>query len=651
MKNKIFAILMILCICLSMIPINALAAGTSETATIEWEKSTIKGTTYKIEYWHPKGYDKIMIYDLSGSSYRKNYYFVYYNDETEFGTYRSYLLNGSVITTSQLSRDNPDYTFAQLEADTGALLFAEDASLRNNTFTKYASDGTTYKYMGYDNVESMRLITSDDAEFETYFADWYYNTYGLYPPLIAEDEEVEYMKGNYYAILKQPLKIQGNGTSFDGIPTSAWGNVETCTNVMLESQDGIYVYVVVSTNTASGDFLSLARNTFWQYIGVAIEEFWNALWGNATVSKMYDLVYAEGEQGPHRNGYDLVGENQITSMFYSDTEYLNRYYFKNLDEAAKFVLYGTAGAKYQHKEEGQTHYGYGYADVVYNNYDINGFGLTPVPNNQYPLERGQVIIRWHQENVAEREYLMITFNYFPFASVYSTSHKMTIAQKLEPEYYVAYETEENTETFDPRDFTQYTKTNKYDFPSIQHFQMYHKDLGEIYKTNSWDFIWSSHSIYAFKQTIDENGNIIIESGSIYEDDPIIETMKDLDGKKVIYDSLNDQYIKEGEEKDPYIYDKEKDGYFNSKGEQIFPDNLTSDMGNWRDSLKKYMSSIDSASQIIEDFTDIINGATDDMKELTALLNAFLKQMVPSPIKTFIGLFIFALIIMRITRRA
>ena len=647
MRNKILAIFLILIICVSMIPINVYAASTQELALTKHE---IKTDGYTIHYFAPEGYSDV---------------FILKDSDTKFHLY--YLESGGKYLCNSDGYGKVNAPFARIKNITSIeeiykILFLGEYTTKSfQTYVAnesyytgdYTIHGTLNRMYVSPSLDSLGSVNVQDhideaqrtdyMTFAEFYSEWYFSVNGIPPQPDLEDSE--YMQGQYYIITKQDIESKGGqGTHID---KGKAGYVETCEDATVYAKDTVFTYVVMSFERATADILS---TSFTSDVFGDLLDWWT---GNADVAKMYEIINADGELGEERNGY--IYEYHPYNMVYSEDEYLNRYYFSSLEDASKFVLYGTAGAMYDYKETGKTHYGYGYQDIIYNNFDIGGFPATEIPVDQYPLQKGQVLLQWHDENVAEREYLIINFDYFPFASVYTTEKKITISSRLNPEYYVAYKTEENENTFKIKDFSNYEKTEKYNYPKLQKFQIYHKDLEEMYISNSWDIVWTSHSIYGFKATVDENGNLIISSGSIYEDEAIIQTKTDEDGNKIIYDSLNDVYRKEGEEDDPYINtgkDENGDGineYENSKGDILDPSTLTDSMKDWRESLQHYQSTLKDAAELINDFTDIINNFKDEMAQLTKLINKFFSS-IPTFFRTLITFLILAIVLMRILRR-
>lgn len=652
MKNKILALSLILIIFVSMIPINVFAAGTTEvvTNTVEWEKSTITGDTYKIEYYHPKGYNKIKVYNISSSSNGVNRTIVFYNDETEFSTQESLVKKGSVIVCSY---QGATYNgTAQVPINNTNNLFFNKEQITTPKLTKYtANEGETINWAGYTNISNFYLYNNEDEAFELLYVEWYFKEFGIYPPTIKDMEDNEYMKGNYYVILQQEIEITSTRTSIDTGGKKSNGYVETCENATLTADDGSFVYVVISSEKPKGDFMEALNFNFFENLIEGLKNFFLSFIGenqNAFVGKAYKLMYAEGELGEERNNY--VFSKHHLSVFYNTEEYLNRYYFSTLEEASKFVLYGTAGATYDYKETGKTHYGYGYNQIMYNNYEIDGYDTTPIPEKQYPLKRGNIILEWHEENVYEREYLWITFDYFPYATVLSNEKVLTMTKLIKPKYYIAYKTEENESSWNTENFSQYVKTDKYDSPSIQHFQIYFKEIKEELISTSWNLKWNDINLKGFKKTTDENGNTIIQSGSIYEDEWSSEFGKDeTTGKEWVYNHLTDEYIEKGNIDHPYT-DKDGDGiYENDLGQTFNPNNFVGSMDEWYQSLKEYTTNLENTSELIKDFTKIIDNATEEIEQLVKLLNAFYKN-IPSIFRTLIFFVILSAIIMRVTRR-
>lgn len=641
-----------------MLPLNAFAY-TKENTSIEWEKTSYKGETYLIEYWHPKNHDKIYIYNQSGSSNVRNYYFIYANKDTKFVNDNKYIItNSSVIKTTASGYSYMSPKFETLSQNTNDLLFnPNDTAYRSNKFEKITANAEeNYQYIDYNFNSAQLVVESGTKEFEILYTEWYYQTYNKYPPLVSELDEVEYMKGEYYIIAKQRIIKPSEWESMTGKKSNKIGDygyydgyVETCKNAKLTSKDGMFVYVVISTEKSSGDLITFENGTLFDNVIANIKDLLFFMAGDSRLQKINEVIEKEGENGEFRNEYPLFSTNTTRNFFYSDDETLNRYYFSTLEDATKFVLYGTAAAMYDYKEEGKTRYGYGYTDIIYNNYDIDGHPKKVVPNNLYPLKRINIILEWHEENVYERDYLWISIDYYPYAATLSTEKKLTISQNLNPKYYIAYKTEENEEGFAIRDFLLYQETDKYNSPSIQHFQIYHDELDKKYVSNSWNLKWCDVNLKMFKKTYDENGNIIISSGSIYEDEWVIEHMKGQDGKEYIYNSLTNEYIEKNKEENTFT-DQDGDGiYENGLGETLDPSTLTGDLDKWYASLKQYMTALENTSAIIKDFTAIINNATMHMEELVRMLNAFYKNL-PSIFRTLIIYVILAAIIMRVTRR-
>lgn len=653
MKNKILALFLILIIFVSMIPTNVFAVATDLT----FVKQKIDEKEFSIHYFAPEEYPDVFILKSDTS------YTLYYVQEE--GQYKCNS-NGYGKITTDCARI---FNIKTLD-DLYDILFLGKYDSYSFDVVKAGGNvqGTInqmYVSLSLDSLASVntqshidQAIRSDYTTFKDFYKEWYFKQNGFYPQ--PDLEGSEYMQGKYYAILQQEIVKTSSGADIDTGLKSGGGYVETCDDVKIFSNDGAFIYVVISSETATGEFMEAFNFNFFDNLLQGLKNFFLSFVGqnqNAFISKAYKLMYADGEQGEERNNY-VFSEHHL-SVFYNTKEYLNRYYFSNLEDASKFVLYGTAGAKPEHIETGKTHYGYGYNQLMYNNYDIDGYDTNPIPTNQYPLSKTYITLRFHDENISEREYIRINFNYFPFASCLGDDNILRIHKKLKPEYFTAYYvyndklTEKENKLAERefyRDFSNYEKTDKYDSSITQKFYIYCPELEKEFVSNSWEIVDAKHSTYKFKKTVDEDGNIIIGSGSLYEDDATIDIQKDsVTGETVIYDKQNNKYIitDTGEEK---IWNEEKQGYFDDiTGEQYDPSNLVSEMGEWRESLKKHLSSLENISNVIDSFTDIIDNASKQMEQLTSLFNAFFKN-IPSPFRILITFVILSLIIMRITRR-
>lgn len=430
-----------------------------------------------------------------------------------------------------------------------------------------------------------------------------------------------YMKGKNYLVLKQftiPKEdddnSSGGGVDMDTGRKITTGIVETVEDVELSSYNNT-VYVVISTETPS------------KHISLSFNTLENIIYTLHNIAILFD----------NRNDYPAKSGPIIV---YNKKSTLNRYYFKTEEDACKFVLYGTQGATPIHTEEGLTDYGYGYADVIYNNYDFGGWSAKTIPEFEYPLDRAKLIIKWHEENVAERECLWIEFNYFPFRTMMASTKQIMIAQDLKPVYYQAFITEENETEFDIHDITQYKKTEIYD-DTIEKFQIYYPELESMYVSNSWDLIFCSYNLYSIKNEGDTY------STPTLEDEPTIEILKDTDGNVYNYNKLTDEYRKDGED-DPYKLN-ENGEYVNSKGEVLDVDSLYSPHDEWVDGLKEYTSGFESLATIIDKFTGTVNNSINEIKPITGLITEVLKDM-PSILIRLIELAIMALVIGRVISR-
>lgn len=648
MKKRILAITFILIVLCSMFPMQVFAGSTTlkSCSEVEWVKSEINGNVYRMSYYHPKGLDKFYIF-------KSNYLFriVFYNDkETTISSDYSHA-TGHVIQFI-IGRGLPARTDEETLAICRDVLYNDESEWRKSTNTSDATKnknpiihditnetedsivGGYYSPQNFGEQHKDLNIANDFLSMEECYAEWYFNENGTFPPFATTDdmEEIEYMIGNKYVILQQEVENTGHGGAGanreEGMyEHSIRGKVDTVDDVLVNSQDGKYVYVVISSNNDKGDITNWTWDEFWKVDGTFV-----------------DLALRFNIEGTgKRNGYDYK-KHEHGYIFWNKEENLNRYYFKSKADAAKFVLYGTAGAKYDHKEIGKTDYGYGYTDVCWNNYEIRYYGTNPVPAEQYPLERGRIILRWHEENVYEREYLMIDYNYFPLAIGVDTTQRLLISEKLKPTYKNTFCIDEvNSDTFNKTDLSQYKETSKYDGVAMQSFYIYTKELEEKYISNSWDVIYTTHSIFRMK--INPDGSF----GYDLNEEPLIELLTDKTTGKdyTVNHSTKEMFAEDKEE--PYIYDETTGKYEHKDGTEIDPNILTSGIKEWQDSLKDYVSTMQGAINIIDKFTDIIHYANTEIKPITSLLNDFLSGM-PSPIKMSITFTVLAIILSRIIKR-
>lgn len=616
MKNRIMAILVVILMCFSMI--TPVFAATKTKTNPEWEEKITNGNVYQIQYWHPAGYDKMIIQYISGSSNTGTYSVLFYNDNTVFtDDTRMSIKSGTALQygfTWQSWGTKQDVVIKNIHS----MLFGNDTGGYRKTWELITCSNESYLWCGYAQMGNFEY-DSTDATFEELYVSWYYEEYGMYPPLagLGGNEDVEFMAYPNYLILQQPLEITGGGINEDyTINFSQYGFVDTIDDVTLETADGTYVYVVVSSKEPSVNLHNAG----------AIQNLLPAL----------QLLLTE--KG-NRNNYKW-SDHQGYLMKDVNNEDVTRYYFSSLTEASKFVLYGTAGAKYQYKDE--TSYGYGYTDCVYNNYEVNYFGVNPVPEFQYPLGRMKIVLRWHNADVYDREYIMIDCNYFPYGVLIGSDYKLRIHEKLDPKFYQAWKIdEENTDTFDACDWSIYEQIDKYDENTLNKFQLYSPNLEEMYVSNSWDVIYSTHDIFSIMKDGDtySAGDISIT--------PTIETFTHADGSEWIHNHLTDEYFRNGTEKE---FIKQPDGtYVNEDGEVLNPDDLTAHRQGWLDSVREYSTAFGHVANIIDAFTTILNDATEQIKPITALFAAVFADF-PTIWKQIVKFTIFALILSRFIRR-
>lgn len=638
MKNKILAIVLIIVVCFSIFtPMTVYAATTTTSASnINWTKTTINGNIYQMSYYHPIGLNKYYILQNNNSTK-----VIFYNDEvsTVNDDYR-YGIGEFVIFCIGKGVGWPGRNFDAQLAICRDLLYNDESTWRASTSSSTESniansvvwhmtseDGSklaltqgAYEAQAYGEQHKDINVNSNFLSMEDSYAEWYYDAYGQFPPFCSTEDvdDIEFMNGKYYAIMQQPIKIIE--TSEQAGKTT--GYVETVEDVTLESEDGTYVYVVISCTNEEGDII-------------------NSTITNWNVGGIFASLAIKLQEG--RNGYD--GDYKSGYIFWNKTEPIYRYYFKSKADAAKFVLYGTAGAEYQHKETGLTDFGYGYHDVCWNNYDLRFFGKNPIPQSQYPLERGRIILRWHDENVYEREYLMIDFNYFPLAVGLTNHNILLVGEELDPIYRRVFKIDEvNSDAFNPFDFSKYEETDAYSIKSMNSFYIYTDTLEEIYISNSWDVIYCTHSIYQMYK--DEEGNITY--GDIGEREPVFEAYENEDGHDVFINHATDELYAEGEE-NPYKYNEETGLWENENGDTINLNDYESGVKTWQESLIDYSANLEKITNVVNNFSEIIDYASGEIKPITSLLNAFFSAM-PSIFKTIISFSIISVILARIIRR-
>lgn len=620
MKNRIFAVLVVILMCFSMI--TPVFAATTTTLNPEWTQTTMNGNVYQINYWHPKGYDKLIVQDVSGSYYFGNYSLLFYNDSTVFDTTkndRMFITNGSAIKIniewSRMGSNTPEVVLDNIKS----MLFGDDsAGYRNLKWTLCQHSNESTSWSGQTNLGDYEYDTTSEALEEDYVT-WYYEAYSMYPPLagLGGDEEVEFMKYPNYLILQQPIEITGGSMNEDGtLNFASEGFVETMDNVTLHTDDSPYVYVVISSKEPSTNLY--ACNLFDNWLPA--------------------LQLLLTEKG-NRNNYDWADHTGYL-LKEANKEDVVRYYFSSLTEASKFVLYGTAGAKYQYKDE--TYYGYGYTDCIYNNYEVDYFGVRPVPEWQYPLGKMKIVLRWHNADVYDREYIMIDCNYIPYGVLIGSDYKLRIHEKLNPKFYQAWKIdEENSDTFDPCNWSNYEEIDKYAENSITKFQLYSTNLEEMYVSTSWDVIYSTHDIFSITKDGDSYsaGDITIT--------PTIEIMEDPETKdKWMHNHLSDEKFKDGSEKE---YVKQEDGTYENEDGEKAPDGLIPIRQDWLDAIREHTMIFGNIANIIDAFTTILDDAIEQTKPITDLFAAVFKDL-PTIWIQIIKFSIYALILSRIIKR-
>lgn len=621
MKNRILALFLILIIFVSMLPLNVFAVA----STLDFTKQKGEAKGYKMEYYAPEGYTDVFILKSDTS------YTLYYVQEG--GQYKCNS-NGYGKITTDCARI---FSIKTLD-DLYDILFLGKYDSYSFDVVKAGGNvqGTInqmYVSMSLDSLASVntqsqidQAIREDFTLFNDFYIEWYYEEFGFFPPLINDVEtDVEFMKGNYYAILSQETIIRGGGTSFDGVPVySNYGYVETVDDVSLETdivtsvngQKRGLTYVVISSERPTGDIIgtSIANDGLINFVIGSIGKI--GIWLDA---------------GTRRNNYDIV-----SYMFYNNEENLNRYYFKSKQDACKFVLYGTAGAKYLYKEEGKTDYGYGYMNCEFNNYDLNGFPERKIPEENYPLGRQEIILTQHDVTGEGRKFIYIDMNYYARVSMLDSEYNLIINNKYTNAIYLEH-IQEKTE-IDPLDKTIYKVNSSMGVSKTTTFKLYHKELGENDK-DTWIVLYSTYGIYQVKQ------GTIIDGEATSEQ--IVQVWKDKDGNLTVENTASGEAYKNG---DTDAFKQNEDGeWINSKGEKWDKENYTNEILDWQKQLKQYQNKIEQLADIIEDFTTFINSSTEQIGEITGFLNAVMLSF-PSIFRTLILLSIMALVFGRAIKR-
>lgn len=627
MKNRIFAILVVILMCFSMIT-PVFAAQTDTQTTTEWTQSTIQGPTYDITYWHPVGYPKIAFANLSGSSNEANYYFLFYNDDITWVNFPGIYENGTGIAITKGFSGMGATSKQNALNNANNLLFGNYDRENLNVISKTSTDGTDLKWSNYTNISTYTIFTSEDLEkFESHYVDWYFSTYGFYPPLAGSTptEDVGFMNGQYYAIFSQEAiggdDIEdGNGRyRYQGyVDTVAPQDLKLTTMHEIDGEKRGLVYVVISSDT-KGDLIgfgSLADEGIFDWLTGALTKV--GLWLD-----IGDL---------QRNNYDLTQGY----IFYNKNNNVNRYYFSTIQDACKFVLYGTAGAEPLYSEFGQTDYGYGYISCEFSNYDMNGHPAKTIPMEQYPMGRQEIILAQHDVKGEGRKFVYIDLNYYSRVSMVDPDYNLIINNEYMLPNYASYIQEK--EDFNPKDKLLYKVDETYKIGRTTTFPLYYAGMED--DTGTWDIIYSTYSIF------------IVKEGQIIDGDefpPVIENWTNEDGQHAIKNNISGEVYVDGNP-NPYT-DPDGDGIYHDKdGNEWNPnDGWTNEILDWQQTINKYQDNFEKLADLIEDFTGFINSSTEQVGEITDLLNAVMLSF-PSIFRTLILFSFMALIFGRIIRR-
>ena len=136
MYKKITAFAIIIILCFSMItPVFAATTANIAGSDITWIEKVYDGETYKISYWHPTGYDKLIIQDASGSYFLGSYVLLFYNDSTVFDNTkndRMFITSGNVLkVTIEWSRNGSNKPEVVLN-NIKSMLFGDDSNTMIN---------------------------------------------------------------------------------------------------------------------------------------------------------------------------------------------------------------------------------------------------------------------------------------------------------------------------------------------------------------------------------------------------------------------------------------------------------------------------------------------------------------------------------------
>lgn len=267
---------------------------------------------------------------------------------------------------------------------------------------------------------------------------------------------------------------------------------------------------------------------------------------------------------------------------------------------------------------------------------MTGYSKKVIPMEQYPMGRQTIVLAQHDVQGVGKKHVYIELNYYSRVSMLDSDMNLIINNEyMLPEYFVYVQ---ENESFDnAKDKSIYTKTDTYNVSRTTTFPIFNSKT--IDPTGTWDVIHSTYDYFQIKQ------------GQILDGDehpPVLQVGNDGKGNTIVYNTDTNVVYKNGET-DPYIYNPDTGKYENSKGETVDLNDYTFATLEWQNTIKDYQDSFENLAELIEDFTGFINSSTEQVGEITGLLNAVMMSF-PSIFRTLILMSFMALIFGRIIKR-